>query len=259
MKKIRRYRLVIVDEVGFVPFAQDPANLFFQLVASRYEQGSMMVTSNLPFGCWEETFSDDVVAAAMMDRLVHHPEVLTLTGDSYRTWQRREFIDTRPRPRPARVVERRYCAASQPGAQIAAVDRGLYNNAIFVGDLAAELIEEHAVAARARPWLLDAGWAQRTHYGLIFGDHCGNLEARGTRFCRMASATSRSGTVEDHPLRGARVPFGVQIVMSGGLTLIDDGVEVAAQGYEKRCGTVEFATVGEGDTTDGADLTVGVR
>ncbi len=85
LKKIRRYKLIIVDEVGYIPFDQDAANLFFQLVASRYEQGSIMVTSNLPFGRWGETFSDDVVAAAMIDRLVHHAEVLTLTGDSYRT------------------------------------------------------------------------------------------------------------------------------------------------------------------------------
>jgi hypothetical protein len=75
-----------------IPFDQDAANLFFQLIASRYEQGSVMVTSNLPFGRWGETFSDDVVAAAMIDRLVHHAEVLTLTGDSYRTRQRRELL-----------------------------------------------------------------------------------------------------------------------------------------------------------------------
>ncbi|SPX87996.1 Transposase (fragment) [Mycobacteroides abscessus] len=92
LKKIRRYKLIIVDEVGYIPFDQDAANLFFQLVASRYKQGSIMVTSNLPFGRWGETFSDDVVAAAMIDRLVHHAEVLTLTGDSYRTRARRELL-----------------------------------------------------------------------------------------------------------------------------------------------------------------------
>jgi DNA replication protein DnaC len=94
LKKIRRYKLIIIDEVGYIPFDQDAANLFFQLVASRYEQGSIMVTSNLPFGRWGETFSDDVVAAAMIDRLVHHAEVLTLTGDSYRTRQRRDLLRT---------------------------------------------------------------------------------------------------------------------------------------------------------------------
>ena len=92
LKKIRRYKLIIVDEVGYIPFDQDAANLFFQLIASRYETGSVMVTSNLPFGRWGETFADDVVAAAMIDRLVHHAEVLTLTGDSYRTRKRRELL-----------------------------------------------------------------------------------------------------------------------------------------------------------------------
>jgi DNA replication protein DnaC len=92
LKKIRRYKLIIIDEVGYIPFDHDAANLFFQLIASRYEIGSIMVTSNLPFGRWGETFSDDVVAAAMIDRLVHHAEVLTLTGDSYRTRTRRELL-----------------------------------------------------------------------------------------------------------------------------------------------------------------------
>src|SRR5213080_1995289 len=92
LKKIRRYKLIIIDEVGYIPFDRDAANLFFPLIASRYEVGSVMVTSNLPFGRWGETFSDDVVAAAMIDRLVHHAEVLTLTGDSYRTRQRRELL-----------------------------------------------------------------------------------------------------------------------------------------------------------------------
>ncbi|MFJ8039122.1 ATP-binding protein [Kitasatospora sp. NPDC096147] len=91
-KKIRRYKLIIIDEVGYILFDQDAANLFFQLIASRYEQGSVMVTSNLPFGRRGETFSDDIVAAAMIDRLVHHAEVLTLIGDSYRTRQRPELL-----------------------------------------------------------------------------------------------------------------------------------------------------------------------
>lgn len=92
LKKIRRYKLIIIDEVGYIALDQDVANLFFQLIASRYEQGSVMVNSNLPFGRWGETFSDDVIAAAMIGRLVHHAEVLTLTGDSHRTRQRRELL-----------------------------------------------------------------------------------------------------------------------------------------------------------------------
>jgi len=92
LKKIRRYKLIIIDEVGYIPFDHDAANLFFQLVASRYEEGSIIVTSNLPFGRWGETFGDDTVATAMIDRLVHHAEALTLTGDSFRTRQRRELL-----------------------------------------------------------------------------------------------------------------------------------------------------------------------
>lgn len=90
-RKAALYRL-LRQEVGYIPFDQDAANLFFQLIASRYEIGSIMVTSNLPFGRWGETFSDDIVAAPMIDRLVHHAEVLTLTGDSYRTRTRCELL-----------------------------------------------------------------------------------------------------------------------------------------------------------------------
>lgn len=92
LKRLRRYKLLIIDEVGYIPFDHDAANLFFQLVAARYEQGSILVTSNMPFGRWGEIFSDDIVAAAMIDRLVHHAEVITLTGDSYRTRSRRELL-----------------------------------------------------------------------------------------------------------------------------------------------------------------------
>lgn len=94
LKRLRRYKLLIIDEVGYLPFDHDAANLFFQLVAHRYEQGSILVTSNMPFGRWGEIFSDDVVAGAMIDRLVHHAEVLNLTGDSYRTRSRRELLNT---------------------------------------------------------------------------------------------------------------------------------------------------------------------
>lgn len=94
LKRLRRYRLLIIDEVGYLPFDADTANLFFQLIAARYEQGSILVTSNMPFGRWGEIFADDIVASAMIDRLVHHAEVLTLAGDSYRTRARRELIKT---------------------------------------------------------------------------------------------------------------------------------------------------------------------
>jgi DNA replication protein DnaC len=82
--KLGRIPLIIVDEVGYIPFEPEAANLFFQLVSSRYVRASMIVTSNKPFGRWGEVFGDDVVAAAMIDRLVHHADVVSIKGDSYR-------------------------------------------------------------------------------------------------------------------------------------------------------------------------------
>ena len=82
--RLGRYPLLVIDEVGYIPFEPEAANLFFQLVSARYERASLIVTSNKPFGRWGEVFGDDVVAAAMIDRLVHHAEVIALKGDSYR-------------------------------------------------------------------------------------------------------------------------------------------------------------------------------
>ncbi|GAA3561229.1 ATP-binding protein [Amycolatopsis ultiminotia] len=82
--KLGRIPLIVVDEVGYIPFEAEAANLFFQLISSRYERASTIVTSNKPFGRWGEVFGDDVVAAAMIDRLVHHAEVICMKGDSYR-------------------------------------------------------------------------------------------------------------------------------------------------------------------------------
>jgi len=94
LAKLRRYGLIIVDEVGYLPFEQDAANLFFQLVSSRYEHASLVLTSNLPFSGWAGVFGDQVVAAAMIDRIVHHADVLTLKGASYRL--RGRGIDSLP-------------------------------------------------------------------------------------------------------------------------------------------------------------------
>ena len=90
LAKLRRYQVLIIDEVGYIPFEADAGNLFFQLVASRYEQASLIVTSNMPFARWGDVFGDEIIAGAMIDRLVHHAEVLSLKGDSYRTRTRRK-------------------------------------------------------------------------------------------------------------------------------------------------------------------------
>ena len=84
LTRLGRIPLLIVDEVGYIPFEAEAANLFFQLVSARYERASVIVTSNKPFSRWGEVFGDPVVAAAMIDRLVHHAEVVSLKGDSYR-------------------------------------------------------------------------------------------------------------------------------------------------------------------------------
>ncbi len=97
LAKLRRFGLIIVDEVGYIPFEQDAANLFFQLVSSRYEHASLILTSNLPFAKWADVFSDQVVAAAMIDRIVHHADVITLKGSSYRL--KNSQIETLPSAR----------------------------------------------------------------------------------------------------------------------------------------------------------------
>jgi DNA replication protein DnaC len=84
LARLGRYPVLVVDEVGYIPFEAEAANLFFQLVSARYERASLIVTSNKAFGRWGEVFGDEVVAAAMIDRLVHHAEVIALKGDSYR-------------------------------------------------------------------------------------------------------------------------------------------------------------------------------
>jgi DNA replication protein DnaC len=78
------YPLLIVDEVGYTPFDAETSALFFQLVAHRYERGSLIVTGDRPLGRWEEVF-DGPSAPAMVDRLAHHAEVVRLEGESYRT------------------------------------------------------------------------------------------------------------------------------------------------------------------------------
>jgi len=77
-------KLLIVDELGYLPLEPDAAHLFFQLVSRRYETGAMLITSNRSVAEWGTVFGDSVVATAILDRLLHHSHVLTIRGDSYR-------------------------------------------------------------------------------------------------------------------------------------------------------------------------------
>ena len=84
-------KLLVVDEIGYLPFGRDEANLFFNVVAKRYEQGSMVLTSNLPFTQWASAFADDqTLTAAMLDRLLHHAHIVQITGESYRLKDKRK-------------------------------------------------------------------------------------------------------------------------------------------------------------------------
>ena len=83
-------KLLIIDELGYLPFERQAAHLFFQLVNRRYEKGSLMLTSNQPVGNWGEVFGDAVVATAILDRLLHHSHVITIKGESYRLRKKRK-------------------------------------------------------------------------------------------------------------------------------------------------------------------------
>lgn len=87
---VKSYRLLIIDEVGYLPMNREQANLLFQVIAKRYEFGSLILTSNLPFGQWDQTFADDAtLTAALLDRLLHHAHVVPIAGDSFRLRDKR--------------------------------------------------------------------------------------------------------------------------------------------------------------------------
>lgn len=90
-RAIAAYRLLIVDEIGYLPMSREQANLFFQVIAARYEKGSLIVTSNLPFGQWDATFAQDAtLTAALLDRLLHHAHIVPIAGESFRLKHQRQ-------------------------------------------------------------------------------------------------------------------------------------------------------------------------
>ena len=91
-------KLLIIDEIGYLPFGREQANLFFQVIARRYEKGSLILTSNLSFGSWDDAFANDaVLTAAMLDRVLHHATVVQIASESYRLKdKRRAGIMARP-------------------------------------------------------------------------------------------------------------------------------------------------------------------
>ena len=83
-------RLLIIDELGYLPFERRAAHLFFQLVNRRYEKGSLLVTTNQRVSDWGIVFGDEVLATAILDRLLHHSHTLMITGESYRLREKRK-------------------------------------------------------------------------------------------------------------------------------------------------------------------------
>jgi len=99
-------KLLVVDELGYLPFGRDEANLFFTVVAKRYERGSMVLTSNLPFTQWATALADDAtLTAALLDRLLHHAHLVQISGDSYRLKDKRK-AGTKPATHPGKRAPR---------------------------------------------------------------------------------------------------------------------------------------------------------
>ena len=95
IKFINRYKLLIIDEVGFLPLDEESSNLIFQLLSKRYEKLSTIITTNKPLSQWGEVFGDSVLANAILDRLVHHSYIFNITGRSYRSMDKINSVDNK--------------------------------------------------------------------------------------------------------------------------------------------------------------------
>jgi len=91
LRNLAKFQLVILDEIGYLPFDTEGAHCLFQLVSKRYEKGSMMFTSNKSYGEWGQVFQDQVIAAAVLDRVLHHCTTVNIKGESYRLKDRKKY------------------------------------------------------------------------------------------------------------------------------------------------------------------------
>ena len=99
LKQLVYPKLLIIDEIGYLPLSRTEASLFFRLIVRRYERASLIVTSNKSFLDWGEVFNDHVLATAILDRLLHHATTLNIKGESYRLKEkRRAGLLGRPKP-----------------------------------------------------------------------------------------------------------------------------------------------------------------
>jgi DNA replication protein DnaC len=100
LKLLTQPKLLIIDEIGYIPIDRQGANLFFQLISRRYERGSILLTSNQSLGAWGEVFGDTVIASAILDRLLHHATTINIKGESYRLKEKRRAGLLRPATTP---------------------------------------------------------------------------------------------------------------------------------------------------------------
>ena len=99
-RQLSRLNLLIIDELGFVPLSRTGADLLFEVFSQRYERGSILVTTNLPFDEWTEVFGSERLTGALLDRLTHHVHILEMNGDSYRLRHSRDNAATRASEEP---------------------------------------------------------------------------------------------------------------------------------------------------------------
>jgi DNA replication protein DnaC len=87
MTRLDKYRVLIIDDIGYVKKTEAETSVLFELIAHRYESGSLIITANQPFSAWDQIFPDSMMTVAAIDRLIHHAHILELEGDSYRKQQ----------------------------------------------------------------------------------------------------------------------------------------------------------------------------
>ncbi len=97
LKHYAKYKILIIDEIGYLPIDKQGANLLFQLINKRYEKNSTVITTNQAFSKWGEVFSDITLANAILDRLIHHSHIIKITGPSYRTKGQMELLPNKRR------------------------------------------------------------------------------------------------------------------------------------------------------------------
>ena len=99
-RQLSRLSLLIIDELGFVPLSPTGSELLFEVFSQRYERGSILVTTNLPFDEWTEVFGSERLTGALLDRLTHHVHILEMNGESYRLKRSREGTASQPSDEP---------------------------------------------------------------------------------------------------------------------------------------------------------------